>query len=90
LEGCVQYTTDYYWVVVCKNHRVHHKGNIGYEHKILLGEADAYATLPMLPETIRVRCNGCGEEYWYKQKDVMRDQVQVPEVFVPHPLFRLH
>ena len=89
LEGRVEYTTDYYWVVVCKNHRVHHKGNIGYEHKILLGESDAYATLPMLPETFKVRCNSCGEEYSYKPKDVMRDEVQVPEVFTPHPLFKL-
>jgi hypothetical protein len=31
----VQYTIDYFWVVVCKNRRFHHKGNIGYEHKIL-------------------------------------------------------
>ena len=89
MGGCVQYTTDYYWVVVCKNHRVHHKGNIGYEHKILLGESDAYATLPMLPEKFKVRCNSCGEEYSYKPKDVMRDEVQVPEVFIPHPLFKL-
>src|SRR5215472_5044342 len=51
----VEYTTDYFWVVVCKNRRVHHKGNTGYEHKILLGESDAYAALPMLPETINVR-----------------------------------
>jgi len=48
LEGCVEYTTDYFWVVVCKNRRVHHKGNTGYEHKILLGETDAFTALPML------------------------------------------
>jgi len=29
---------DYYWVVICKNHRVHHKGNTSYEHHIRLGE----------------------------------------------------
>ena len=34
----MEYVTDYFWVVVCKNHRVHHKGNTGYEHKILLGK----------------------------------------------------
>jgi hypothetical protein len=84
----VEYTTDYFWLVVCKNHRFHHKGNIGYEHKILLGEADAYGTLPMLPEKIEIRCDNCGEEYSYKQKEVMRDEVQVSESFVPHPLFK--
>lgn len=85
----MKYVTDYFWVVVCKNHRVHHKGNTGYEHKILLGEADAFGGLPMLPETIEVRCNSCGEEYLYKQKEVMRDEIQMPETFVPHPLFKL-
>ena len=59
----VQYTTDYFWVVVCKNRRFHHKGNIGCEHKILLGETDAYSALPMLPEAIKVRCDNCSEEY---------------------------
>jgi hypothetical protein len=84
----VEYVTDYFWLVVCKNRRVHHKGNTGYEHKILLGEADAFSSLPMLPENIDVRCDSCGEEYSYKQKEVMRDEVQVPEQFTPHPLFK--
>src|SRR5215475_9084340 len=79
----MEYSLDYFWVVVCKNSRFHHKGNTGYEHKILLGEADAYATRPMLPEKIEIRCDRCGEEYSYKQKEVMRDEVQVPESFVP-------
>jgi hypothetical protein len=85
----VQYTTDYFWVVVCRNRRFHHKGNTGYEHKILLGEADAFSALPMLPEKISVRCDSCGEEYSYKQKEVMRDEVQVPDNFLPHPLFKI-
>lgn len=80
----VEYTTDYFWVVVCKNHRVHHKGNIGYEHRILLGETDAFEALPMLPETVKIRCDNCDEEYSYKRKEVLRDEVQVPENFVPH------
>lgn len=84
----MQYTTDYFWVVICKNHRFHHKGNIGYEHKILLGEADAYAALPMLPEAIEVRCDNCGDSYSYKRREIMRDEVQVPETFAPHPLFK--
>jgi hypothetical protein len=74
-------------VVVCKNHRFHHKGNVGYEHRILLGETDAYASLPMLPDKVKIRCEGCGEEYSYKRTEVLRAEVQVPEAFVPHPLF---
>ena len=84
----VEYVTDYYWLVVCKNHRFHHKGNIGYEHKILLGEADAFGGPPTLPEKVEIRCDSCGEAYSYKRKEVMRDEVQVPESFVPHPLFK--
>ena len=85
----MEYTTDYFWVVICKNHRVHHKGNTGYEHRILLGETDAFTPLPLLPEEIKVHCDSCGGEYSYKLKDVMRDQVQVPEQFSPHPLFKM-
>ena len=84
----MEYTTDYYWVVVCKNRRFHHKGNVGYEHKILLGETDPYAGLPMLPDAIEVHCDNCGQEYSYKRKEIMRDEVQVPERFTPHPLFK--
>jgi len=84
----VQYTADYFWVVVCKNHRFHHKGNTGYEHRVLLGETDAFAPLPMLPEKITVRCDVCGEEYSYKIKEVMRYEVQIPDAFVPRPLFK--
>lgn len=85
----MEYTTDYFWVVVCKNHRYHHKGNTGYEHHILLGETDAFSPLPMLPEKIAIRCDRCGEEYSYKRKEVMRGEAQIPETFVPHPLFKL-
>jgi len=61
----------------------------GYENRILLGDSDAYAALPMLQKR-----SGCGaiiggEEYSYKQKEVMRDEVQVPETFKPQPLFKL-
>ncbi len=81
------YQTDYFWVVICKNHRFHHKGNIGYVHHILLGETDAISPLPMLTEQIKVRCDSCGEENAYKSSDVMRAQVEVPSNFAPHPLF---
>jgi len=43
----------------------------------------------MLPDKIAVRCESCGEEDLYKQKEIMRDEVQVPETFIPHPLFKL-
>jgi len=79
---------DYFWAVVCKNRRFHHKGNTGYEHHILLGETDAFSSLPMLPDKIEVRCESCGEEYAYKLKEIMRDEIEVPEHFVPHPLFK--
>src|SRR5579864_3369170 len=59
----MQYTTDYFWVVICKNHRFHHKGNLSYEHRIALGETDAFSPLPMLTEQLKVRCDNCGEEY---------------------------
>ena len=81
------YETDYYWVVICKNHRFHRKGNLGYEHHIALGETDAIAALPMLTEQIQVRCDNCGEEYSYKPADIMRAQIEVPQTFNPHPLF---
>jgi hypothetical protein len=42
----------------------------------------------MLPEKITVRCDVCGEEYSYKIKEVMRYEVQIPDAFVPHPLFK--
>jgi hypothetical protein len=35
-----------------------------------------------------VRCDVCGEEYSYKIKEVMRYEVQIPDAFVPHPLFK--
>ena len=32
----MEYATDYYWVVICKNRCLHHKGNTSYEHHIPL------------------------------------------------------
>jgi len=43
----------------------------------------------MPPDKIEVRCDACGEDYSYKQKEIMRDEVQIPGTFVPHPLFKL-
>ena len=81
------YSTDYFWVVICKNRRFHHKSNLGYEHRIVLGEADAFSPMPMLTEEIQVRCDSCAEEYSYKRKEVLRAEIEVPQTFVAHPLF---
>ena len=79
--------TQYYWVVLCKNRRFHHKGNLSYEHRIVLGEADAFSPPPLVDGQLKVRCDNCGEEYSYKPKEVLRAEIDVPENFVPHPLF---
>jgi hypothetical protein len=83
----VEYTTDYFWVVICKNRRFHHKGNTSYEHQIPLAEADAFSPPPMLTDDIKVRCDSCGEEYSYRAKEVLRAEIEVPERLTPHPLF---
>ena len=31
------YATAYFWVVICKNQRFHHKGNTSYAHQIAFG-----------------------------------------------------
>jgi len=79
---------DYFWVVLCKNHRFHHKGNLSYTHQIALAETDAYSPLPMLTQQVTVRCDSCGQEYSYWPKDILRNVIAVPMGFVPHPMFR--
>ena len=79
---------DYYWVVLCKNHRFHHKGNTSYAHQIALGETDAYSPPPMLARTVTVRCDSCGEEYSDKPNEILRNVIQIPSEFVAHPMFR--
>jgi hypothetical protein len=84
----VAYSSDYYWVVICKNHRFHHKSNTSYEHRIILGEADQFTAPPMLTDQLKVRCDNCGEEYSYQQKDVLRAEMDFPPTFAAHPLFK--
>ena len=55
-EAMVEYSVDYFWVVICKNRRFHHKGNTSYEHRIALGETDPFSPQPMLTEDLNVRC----------------------------------
>ena len=83
------YATDYFWVVICKNYRFHHKGNTSYAHQIPLAETDAFSSLPTLSEELQVRCDACGEQYTYRPKDVLRNEIAVPDEFAPHPLFRI-
>jgi hypothetical protein len=82
-EGC-----SYSWAVICKNTRFHHRQNQFVGHKILLGESDSCAAQPALPSRFPVRCDECGKISCYKYSDVVRFQVEIPESFVPHPLFR--
>jgi hypothetical protein len=38
---------DYFWVVICKNAKVHREANLMSGHKIALGETDTFAPLPV-------------------------------------------
>lgn len=84
----MSYDTDYFWVVICKNRRFHHKGNTSYEHHIVLGEADAFSPPPSLSGKFKVQCDSCSEEYAYAPKEVLRAELEVPRTFVPHPMFK--
>ena len=79
---------DYVWAVLCKNHRFHHIGNLSYAHQIVLAETDAHSPLPLLTQIVSVRCDDCGAEYSYKAREILRNVLEIPTWFVPHPLFR--
>jgi hypothetical protein len=79
--------TDYYWIVLCKNHGFHRRQNLFSPHKIALGETDAYACPPYLGGHFKVKCDDCGEEHSYKPQDVLRFEIAPPESFIAHPLF---
>ena len=78
----------YCWVVVCKNHWFHLRQNLFYGHKIPLAEADVYGPPPTLKTSFTVRCDDCHKEYRYKPSELMRHEQELPESFIPHPLFR--
>jgi hypothetical protein len=80
--------SSYCWVVTCKNHIYHIPRNFIYRHKIPLGETDAVASRPPVKAPFRVRCDSCGKECVYKPSDVFRLEKELPEGFIPHPLFR--
>jgi hypothetical protein len=79
---------SYCWVVICKNHIYHIPRNFIYRHKIPLAETDAITSRPPVKVPFRVRCDRCGREYVYKPSEVLRIEKELPEGFIPHPLFR--
>jgi hypothetical protein len=82
-----EFIQEYYWVVLCKNHRIHHRQNRFSDHKILLGLTDAFSPLPMLNAPIRVTCDDCGREYSYLPSEVLRCETEPPASLAAHPLF---
>jgi hypothetical protein len=52
-----------------------------------LGETDAYLPPPAIDFRLRVRCDECGEEYFYDPADLVRFQMPIAADFKPHPLF---
>lgn len=83
----MSYDSPYVWVVVCKNHRFHHRNNLFFGHKIPLGETDGISPPPVSDGRFDVRCDECGEQYSYKPKELVRVELDLPESFTPHPLF---
>jgi hypothetical protein len=51
----------YFWVVICRNVKVHKSENVMVGHKIPLAETDAVEPLPVTGPLL-VKCDGCGEE----------------------------
>jgi hypothetical protein len=84
MEGRYQY----YWVVLCKNHRFHKRQNLFFAHKIPLAETDAFLPPPVLNGSVKVRCDECGQAYSYEAKELVRIQLECPASFAPHPLFQ--
>jgi serine/threonine protein kinase len=80
--------SNYCWLVVCKNNWFHRRPNIFNVHRIPLGQTDAVLSRPEIDKPFVVRCDECGKEYVYQPSDVLRYEMEVPESFVPHPLFR--
>jgi hypothetical protein len=80
--------SHYCWVVLCKNHWFHLRQNLFYRHRIPLAETDAVATCPSLEGRFSVRCDDCRKEYFYKPSEVLKSEIELPDSFTPHPLFR--
>ena len=79
--------TEYFWIVLCKNHEFHRHQNIFFGHRIPLGETDTITPPPEVNGGLKVRCDDCGQEFRYEARDLLRIELEYPEAFVPHPLF---
>jgi hypothetical protein len=79
---------QYYWVVICKNRSFHKHQNFWAGYKIFLGETDSFSDLPIIVPRIVVRCDACGKEYEYSQKEILKFESDPVNSFVEHPLFR--
>ena len=86
MDNAMSPTSQYCWVVVCKNHRFHRRQSV-YGHRIPLGQTDAISPRPALYDRLRIRCDNCSKEYSYEPAEVLRIELELPESFVPHPLF---
>ena len=78
---------DYFWIVLCKNERFHHQSNHNYAHRIPLGQTDTVSPKP-ISQPFKARCNSCGKEYVYAPSEVLRCEMETPQSFESHPLFR--
>jgi hypothetical protein len=80
----------YFWVVLCKNRWFHIRESLSlnYRQRIPLGETNAFTACPVGNWTFNVRCDKCGKEYSYRAADLLRFEMEPPESFTPHPLFR--
>jgi hypothetical protein len=80
----------YFWVVLCKNRLFHIRKSLSlnYRERIPLAETDAFTQCPVGNCTFNVRCNKCGKEHIYRASDVLKFELEAPESFTPHPLFR--
>jgi len=80
--------SHYCWVVLCKNHWFHLRQNIFFRHRIPLSETDPVAPRPSPEGRFSVRCDDCRKEYFYKPSEVLKSELELPDSFTPHPLFR--
>jgi len=80
--------SHYCWVVLCKNHWFHLRQNLFFRHRIPLAETDPVAPRPSLEGRIRIQCDDCHKEYFYKPSEVLKYEQELSDSFTPHPLFR--
>jgi len=79
---------NYCWVVICKSRWLHYRQSLFAGHRIPLALTDAVAPRPNLPVRFRVTCDDCGRPHFYKPRNVLRYEMEVPENFQPHHAFR--